>query len=185
MRKTLTLLLILACASSCSAFSAVPQTPTNVTVQNSKNVMVNRPNREEMQKRFEQRLNLTDKQKEQAKKLNEKGRAKMEPVMKEIHSKHKELMGLKTSELTDEEKTKKAEQLKTELKELDKKARDLRKKNSEEFEKILNKTQKAELEKMKAEGRQRFEKTHHARPPFQGIGNPIVKPGFKAPKVSE
>lgn len=190
MKRTLTLLLVLAFAGGCSAFAAPPaavnakpQTSVNVKPQPVQNF--NRPSREDMKKQFEQRLNLTEKQKEKAKKINEKGREKMQPLFREIGLKHQELKKVRTSELTEEEKNKKIEQLRVEIRELDKKARDLRKKNSEEFEKILTKEQKAELEKMKTEGRQRFEKTHPARPPFQGIGNPVIKPGFKHPKVSE
>ena len=63
---------------------------------------------------------------------------------------------------------------------MNKQANDLRKKNSEDFEKILNKNQKAELNKMKAEGRAKFEREHKARPPFQGLGSPnlFVKPNM-------
>ena len=136
------------------------------------------PAKEQMRKQFEQRLQLTDKQKEKAKKLHEKGRAEMEPVMNQIKTKHQQLQSVQQAGLTEEEKNKRVEQLKSELKDLDKQARDLRKKNSEDFEKILNKNQKAELNKMKAEGRAKFEREHKARPPFQGLGsqNLFVKP---------
>ena len=65
-----------------------------------------------------------------------------------------------------------------EIKDLEKKAREIRKANSQEFEKILTKKQLNELAKMKAEGRAQFEKNHPARPPFQGLG----APGFLMPK---
>jgi len=136
------------------------------------------PAKEQMRRQFEQRLQLTDKQKEKAKKLHEKGRAEMEPVMKQIKAKHAEMKVVEQNTPAGEEREKKIEQLRTEMKALDKQAKDLRKKNSEDFEKILNKTQKAELNKMKAEGRAKFEREHKARPPFQGLGtqNLFVKP---------
>ena len=59
--------------------------------------------------------------------------------------------------------------------------KEIRKKNSQEFESILNKKQKAELEKMKSEGRARFEQNHPPRPPFAGLGTPgflMSKPLF-------
>ncbi len=136
------------------------------------------PTKDQMRKQFEERLQLTDKQKEKAKKLHEKGRAEMEPVMKQIKAKHIEMKTIEQNIPAGEEKEKKIEQLRTEMRALDKQAKDLRKKNSEDFEKILNKNQKAELDKMKAEGRAKFEREHKARPPFQGLGSPnlFVKP---------
>lgn len=132
-----------------------------------------KPDKEQVRKQFEDRLQLTDKQKEKAKKIHEKGRAEMTPVMEKTKVKHQELQKIQQSTtLSEEEKAKQTEQIKTELKALHNQAKDLRKKNSEEFEKILNKTQKSELEKMKAEGRAKFEKRHKARPPFQGLGSP-------------
>ena len=131
-----------------------------------------RPSKEEMRKKFEQRLNLTDKQKEKAKVIHQEGHEEMKPVMMQIALKYQELRNLKTSDLSEQAKAEKSEQLKAEIKELDKQAQEIRKKNTQEFEKILNKKQKAELEKMKAEGRARFEKHHPPRPPFQGLGAP-------------
>ena len=74
-------------------------------------------------------------------------------------------------------------QLNIEIKELEKQADEIRKKNTQEFEKILNKKQKAELEQMKAEGRARFERKHPPRPPFRGLGTPnfILKPILPPP----
>lgn len=148
----------------------VPKRPTHGQMQNS--------DKEKLRKQFEERLNLTDKQKEKAKKIHEKGRTAMEPVMQKMKAKQDELRTLSQSSLSEDEKNKRAIQLKTELKDLDKQAKEIRKQNTEEFEKILNKTQKAELDKMKSEGRAKFEKEHKARPPFQGLGSPNF---FKVP----
>ena len=74
-----------------------------------------------------------------------------------------------------------------EIQALEKQAHEIRKKNSKEFERILNKKQKAELETMKAEGRARFEKYHKARTPFQGLGTPnmFLKPLLPPPPQKE
>lgn len=132
----------------------------------------NRPTKKQMRIQFEERLGLTDKQKEKARKLHEKGRNEMQPVMEEMRAKYQEVQTVKNSKMAPSKKSEKLEQLQNEIKPLQKQANDIRKKNSEEFEKILNKTQKAELEKMKAEGRAKFEKEHKSRPPFQGLGTP-------------
>ena len=52
------------------------------------------------------------------------------------------------------------------MKALHKEARDLRFKNMQEFESILNDKQKKTLEKMKKEGRKKFQKEHKNHPNF-------------------
>ena len=185
MKKLLSILVLAAAfvAIAPADATAADQTPT-INRQSKQNfVGPQRPDKEKMKKQFEERLQLTDKQKEKAKKIHEKGRTQMAPVMGKIKAKRQEMMQVQQSTtLSAEEKAKQIEQLKTDVKALDKQAKELRKQNSEEFEKILNKTQKAELEKMKAEGRAKFEKHHKARPPFQGLGSPSM---FFPPKDND
>ena len=133
-----------------------------------------KPSKEEMRKQFEQRLNLTDKQKEKAKIIHQQGREEMTPIMVQIKQKHQELEMVKMSRMAEKMQQEKIAQITSEIQNLEKQAHDIRKKNSQEFEKILNKKQKAELEAMKAEGRAKFEKHHKARPPFQGLGTPNI-----------
>lgn len=127
----------------------------------------------QMRQNFEKRLNLTDKQKEKAKKIHQKGFEQMKPIMEKIKAKHQEIEAIKTNkELTEQQKQ---EQIKTkieDLKALNKQAHEIRKANSKDFEKILNKKQKKELEKMKAEGRAKFEKKHPPKKPFDMFGAP-------------
>jgi uncharacterized membrane protein YukC len=92
--------------------------------------------------------------------------------MEELKAKYGEMHAVKSSKMSDAKKNERIDVLQSEIKPLEKQANEIRKKNSEEFEKILNKNQKAELEKMKAEGRAKFEREHKARPPFQGLGTP-------------
>ena len=115
---------------------------------------------------FEQRLNLTDKQKEKAKAIHQKGFEQMKPVMTQIKELRKNIAETKKSDLDEKTKSEKIKKTAEELKVLEKKANEIRKANSQEFEKILTKKQKKELEKMKAEGRAKFERKHRPRPPF-------------------
>lgn len=183
MKKLLSILVLGAAFIAVSPVST--QAADNTTTRPVQNNLTRpqKPDKEQMRKQFEERLQLTDKQKEKAKKIHEKGRAQMTPVMEKIKTKHQEIVTIQQStNLSDEEKAKQIEKNKTELKALRNQANELRKQNSEEFEKILTKSQKTELEKMKAEGRAKFEKSHKARPPFQGLGSPSL---FFPPKVDK
>lgn len=136
------------------------------------------PAKEQMRQEFEKRLNLSEKQKEKAKTIHKEGREQMRPVMEQIKLKHQEIDAIKRSRLAQRAQQERISQIEEEIKSLEKQAHEIRKKNSRDFEKILNKKQKAELEKMKAEGRARFEKHHPPRPPFNSLGTP----GFLTPR---
>lgn len=167
MKKTFLLIIL-------SAILILPTTmPANANEQpSSESVMYKHPSKEQMRKQFEERLNLTDKQKEKARVIHKQGREEIKPVMMQIEVKRQEIQTVKLSRIAERAQKERIDQLNAEIKELEKQAQDIRKKNSQEFESILNKKQKAELEKMKAEGRERFERYHKARPPFQGLGTP-------------
>jgi len=139
--------------------------------------------RQQMKKEFEQRLNLTEKQKQKAKEIHQEGRRAIEPVMIQIEVKRQEINTVKLSKISDKAQQEKIDRLNNEIKELETQAREIRKKNSQDFEKILNKKQKAELDKMKAEGRARYEQYHKPRPPFQGLGTPnfLLRPLLPPP----
>ncbi len=122
---------------------------------------------QKMKQDFEQRLNLTEKQKKKAKEIHQKGAEQMKPIMKQIGELRNDIKNTKASSLDENAKTEKIKKNMEQIKTLDKKAHEIRKANSEEFEKILNKKQKQELEKMKAEGRARYEKEHHVKPAFK------------------
>ena len=94
--------------------------------------------------------------------------------MMQISVKREEIEMLKKSRLAEKEQQAQIEKLQNEINELEKKAKKIRKENSQDFENILNKEQRAELEIMKAEGRARYEKRHQPRPPFQGLGTPSL-----------
>ncbi len=137
-----------------------------------------RPSKEQMRREFEKRLNLSEKQKAKAKAIHQQGREQMKPIILQIEFKRQEIEAVRRSRLAERAQIEKITKLEDEIKKLEKQAREIRKKNTHDFEKILNKEQKTELEKMKAEGRARFERNHPARPPFNGLGTP----GFLMPK---
>ena len=122
--------------------------------------------REQIRKNFEKRLNLSDKQKEKAKEIHKIGFDKMKVVMYEREMKRHEIEKIKASNLPEAQKEEKITALNAEIKNIDQKAHEIRIENSKEFEKILNKKQRNELEQMKAEGRANFEKKHPPRMPF-------------------
>lgn len=180
MKKTFLLTLL---TVSLITTGIMPAFAQNEPPKQSNSIMYKHPSKEQMRKQFEQRLNLTDKQKEKARAIHQQGREEMRPVIMQLRAKHQEIETVKLSRISEKAQKERIAQLNTEIKGLEKQAQDIRKKNSQEFESILNKKQKAELEKMKAEGRERFERYHKARPPFQGLGTPniLMKPVLPPP----
>ena len=123
---------------------------------------------------FEKRLKLTDEQKAKAREIRVKGHEAMRPVMEQIKSKYQEIDAVRRSKMATAAQNEKIVKLKGEIRELKKQAHDLRVKNMQEFESILNKKQLKELRKMKAEGRKKFEKQfkkHHGN-----SNNPQFRP---------
>lgn len=175
MRKTLSILLS---AVILTLGTAAVNANENIEQRAPRSVMNQHPSREQHRKQFEQRLNLTDKQKEKARQIHKQGKEEMKPVIMQIELKRQEIETVKLSRMAERAQKERIDELNNEIKELEKQAQEIRKRNSQEFEKILNKKQKAELELMKAEGRARFEQHHKARPPFQGLGTPnmFMKP---------
>lgn len=143
---------------------------TTPTVQTGKpHCKMQPPKGPDFQKRraeFEKRLNLTDKQKQQAEALHKQGFEKIKPIMEDMKTKQKEIATLKDAQ--DETSIQKKEQLKKEIGALRQQAKELRKQNMKDFENILTKKQQKELQKIKEEGRKNFEKNmkKHPRPEF-------------------
>lgn len=186
MKKTFSLLLLtsLLTLSGTSVFAQqkieAQKPETSVQQPNEKCA---HPSRENMRKQFEQRLNLSEKQKEKAKAIHNQGREEIKPIMIKIQQKHKEIEMVRMSKTVKKMQDEQIAQINAEIQDLEKQAHEIRKKNSKEFERILTKKQKAELEVMKAEGRAKFEQQHKARPPFQGLGTPnmFLKPLLPPP----
>lgn len=107
--------------------------------------------------KFEKRLNLTEEQKVKAKELRLKGHEEMKPLIIQLRAKKEQKKALL------EKQCNKAEMIKLngEIRTLKTQIRELHKKNIAEFEKILTKNQKNELQKMKKEGKKKYEKKHN------------------------
>ena len=124
----------------------------------------NPPSREEMIKMrkarevaFEQKLGLTEAQKTKAKEIRQKGHKEMKPIMDKIKNKRKEAEMVKMSRIAGWVQEERLNAIDKDIRNLEKKANVIRKKNMKEFESILTKDQKKILENMKKERRQKFE----------------------------
>ncbi|MBR1424843.1 hypothetical protein IJ579_04695 [bacterium] len=140
------------------------------------------PSKDQVRQKFEQRLQLTKKQKEKAKAIHQQGFEQMKPVMIKIELAKTDIDKIKNSDLDQKSKDEQISRKRDEIKVLEKQAREIRRQNSQEFEKILTKKQKKELELMKAEGRANFNKKHPPRPPFGNFGTGFNGQGFFAPQ---
>lgn len=119
---------------------------------------------------FEKRLNLSEKQKQQAEAMRKADFEKMKPVMEKLKQKHEEASALKDK--TDEASVQKREQLRKEMGALKRELHEQRMQNMKEFESILTKKQQKELTKIKEEGRKKFEQAHKKHPQFDGKRGP-------------
>lgn len=167
MKKILLLMGVIAIAASTQAFAA--DTPANTPVKAKPECskpcdkMHKPPMSQEGKEAFEKRLKLTDAQKAQAKEIHQKGYEEIKPVVDKIVLKREEIAAVKRSTLSPEAQAEKITQLKKEIRELKTQTRSIQMKNMKEFEAILTDKQKAELKKIKEEGRKKFEKEHKKR----------------------
>ncbi len=147
-----------------------------------------RENFKKKQTEFEQRLKLSEKQKEQAKQIRLKGQEEMKPVMEQMKLKHQEAETVKLSKIAPKMQEEKLQKINAELRELRHKAREIRANNMKEFESILSKKQLKELDKMKKEGRQRFDKGFKKHVEKDGKPQPIgpfgPRPGMIQPPLN-
>ncbi len=126
--------------------------------------------------KLDDRLNLTEEQRQKAHEIRMKGHEQIKPVFEQIKAKKQEIKEIKMSNLSEEKKQKKIEPLKNDLRKLKTEVRKIHEENMKEFEAILTPEQKAEFEKIKQQGRENFKKHHkrHHHPMKQGF-NPDVK----------
>ena len=117
---------------------------------------------------FDKQLKLTEEQKIQAKELRMKGHEQMKPLFEQTMAKRKELK----SAIDANKDYKTVENLKKELRDLERQKREIQMKNMKEFESILTKKQKKELDKIKKEGRKNFEKNFKKQGP-PPVGLPV------------
>ena len=114
--------------------------------------------RQEMEKRrqeIDKRLKVTDEQKAQLKAIHENSRAKMEPKIKELRAnkaKLNELIEKKTAQDKD------VIALKEKIKKSQEEIKQLRRENFEQTQEVFTPKQRAELEKMMKEHREKMKK---------------------------
>lgn len=132
------------------------------------------PDFKKRQAEFDKRLNLTDKQKTKAEEIRKQGFEKMKPIMEKTKEKSIELKKLHENE--SEANKAQIDQLHKELQALRKEAHEIRQQNMKDFEAILTKKQKKELQTMKEEGRKNFEQQHKKGHPGFDAGIMPVKP---------
>lgn len=185
MKKALLVAVLLAITVAPISISAntFAKTPAKAVQSTSKNAVeqqgpdMDRPKppcmEEQMKRRaeFEKKLKLTDAQKTQAKVIREKGRADIHPIMEKIKEKHQAIKTINANtKLSAQAKVTQTEQLKKEIGALRRYAHELQMKNMKEFESILTKKQLKTLNKMKKDGRKKFDKdfkkNHPQRPMF-------------------
>ena len=180
MKKTLILASLIA-FSMTTALAAEPtvkvDTPTKTEIQKPAPEFgqkpPKRPDFQKKQAEFDKRLNLTDKQKQKIKDLRIKGHEEMQPIMEQIKTKRQEAEAVKRSKMSVEMQQEKLKQINSEIQDLRKQAHELRMKNMQDFESILTKKQKKELDKIKKEGRKRYEQEHKRN--HLGPQKPIIE----------
>ena len=181
MKKLLILASVLMFTTSVVSFAQTDATKTTAatpTVNAGKPHCKMPPKGPDFQKRradFENRLKLTDEQKQKAEDLHKQGFEKMKPIMEKMKEKQKEAFALKDK--TDEQSVQKREELKKEIWALKRESREIQKQNMKDFEGILTKKQQKELQKIKEEGRKNFEKEFKGRPRPEFGPRPGFGPG--------
>ena len=160
MKKTLVLLLAVF-LSSTLVQAKIPE--DNLKKHPKYPPHMNQAERIKREQAFEQRLGLTEEQKQQAKLLRIQGKEKIMPIIEEIKAKEAAKESVKKSNLNEKKREKKLNKLNGDLKTLHKQAHDIKVENMKEFESILTDEQKKILKDMKQEGRQEFNK--HRMPP--------------------
>ena len=119
MKKLLPILLLSAVLTIGSCQVMAGETPDNIPQKPSKEQCL------KSKQSFENRLNLSEKQKEKAKKIHQKGAKQMKSIMQKKGELRKELASIKKSELDEAAKKEQMDKKIKEMKALDKKARDV------------------------------------------------------------
>ena len=142
--------------------------------------------REKAKNEFEKRLKLTDEQIQKAKENRMKARKEMQPIKEQIKQKYGEIEAVKRSRIAVEMQNEKIAALKSEIRDLKKQIHEIQIKNMKDFEALLTEKQIKELNKIKKEGRKKFEKEfkkHHKNKPcdFKPGYGPKPGPGPQVP----
>ncbi len=132
---------------------------------------------------LDDRLKLTEEQKQKAHEIRMEGHKKIKPVIEKIKAKNEEIKTVVQSNLKQAEKDKKIVALKKDIRELKQEARKIRNENTKQFEAILTPEQKAEFEKIKQEAKAKHQemKKHKKmhKPGYGPQGCPKAQPQTK------
>lgn len=165
MKKSLLLFALIAACSSTMAFACPQQGGFPPPPPGAFRPCCHKPHCAPKPPKFniEEKLNLTDEQKAQAKQLRMDTRKQMQPIMEAIQTKYEQKEIIKRNrKLTAKAQCEEVEKLNKEINELKRQAHDLRVKNAKDFEALLTPEQKAELKKIKEQARkdraERFKK---------------------------
>ena len=160
-------ILVLLFAVSISSTLAQAKIPEENMCEPHKPPVINAQERAQHEKAFEERLGLTEAQKQKSKELRLQGREKIKPVIEKIKSRENEINLVRNSSLDEKTKEEKINSISSDLKILHKQAHDIRVENMKNFEELLTTEQKKTLKEMKQEGRQEFNKRHMPPPPIK------------------
>ncbi len=187
---TLGLIGMMSLALSIPCFAADDSAPVSAPLKQVEKMHKPPVNSMHAQRRaeFDKRLNLSEAQKAQAKEIREKGEKEMKPLFDAMRAKREEIEVIKLSRVSTQMQEEQISEVRKDMAEIKKKMHAVRMQNMKEFEAILTKDQKNELEKMKQEGRKKFEqrrKNNIHRGPIKGKhGNyGRLYNGFRHPDV--
>ena len=171
--KKLLLLMTLACftVSNAQAVEKIqPKNPENKPAQQE------RIQRENL---FEKRLGLTEVQKLKARQVRIKGHEELRPVIEQIIAKKQEAEMIRRSRIAVQVQEERLSAIDKDLAVLEKKAKEIRKKNMKEFESILTREQRKILKNMKKEGRKKYQQAHPVGRPPMHFTTPNGQPSIK------
>ena len=164
-------LVIAGLAASILLTSSIANAATTTNTDNNKQPAAEKQMPQKGDKKFnkekrpsiDERLNLTEEQKQKAHEIRMKGHEQIKPVFEKIKAKKEEIKEIaQNTKLSDEQKTKKINALEIDILKHKQEARKIRMQNTKEFESILTAEQKTEFNKMKEEGRKmHMMKKHH------------------------
>lgn len=131
---------------------------------------------------LENKLNLTEEQKSKAKEIRMQGREEIKPIIDELRVKKEKIREIKTSSLSEKEKSSQIEAQRKEIQALREQADKIREKNMAQFEGILTAEQKNEFNKFKQEMKAKheaFKKQMEQKRQQKMQPQPIVTPDEK------
>lgn len=115
-------------------------------------------------------LNLTDEQKAQMDKIRTESKKKMKPIRKQIHDYQNKIWEINENDsLSPEQKHEKIKPIFEKIQKLQQKSNEIRLADMAQFESLLTKEQKQELEQFKKTHKPPMKPRHHQHPPMMPV----------------